>query len=226
MERWYPSDVQGPSNAAKMLILLAKLEDTTLINAFLTSITAGGAYRGSDNDAIIAAVRLLPLKQATTVIEHIIVGNVATSLCGCSNLLLSSVDAFQDGRFDEAGKRLIEAVPGLHDKERTYRDERPTSDFVADLMTALGKIDLGLSDRAADLILGSRKRYRLDDILVPALCRLVGSKAVKSLPVQRLLETCHEHLSVRIAEPLEAPKDWRRANKLKCQCHHCSELRV
>ena len=44
MERWYPGDGQGPSNAAKMLMLLAKLEDTTPINAFLTSITAGGDY--------------------------------------------------------------------------------------------------------------------------------------------------------------------------------------
>jgi predicted 2-oxoglutarate/Fe(II)-dependent dioxygenase YbiX len=224
VERWYPSDDQGPSDAAKMLTLLAKLEETKLINAFLTIITAGGDYRGSDNDAIIAAVGLLPLEQATAVIGHIIVGNVATSLCSSGNLLLSTVDAFPDGRFDEAGKRLIEAVPGLPKNELSYRDERPTSDFVADLMTALCKIDLGLSDRAADLILGSPKRYRLDGILVPALCRLVGSEAVKSMPVQRLLETCREHLSARIAESLEAPKDWRRANKLKCQCHHCNEL--
>jgi hypothetical protein len=105
MERWYPGDGQGRSDAATMLMLLAKLEDTRLINAFLTSITASGDYRGIDNDAIIAAVRLLPLQQATAIIEHIIVGNVATSLCSCGNLLLSAVDAFPDGRFDEAGMR-------------------------------------------------------------------------------------------------------------------------
>ena len=224
MRRWYPSDDDAPSDAAKMLTLLARLEDTTLINAFLTSIMAGGDYKGGDNDAIIAAVRLLPLKQATAVIEHIIAGNVATSLCGCGNLLLGAVHAFPDGRFDEAAKRLVEAVPGLPNNEPSYRDERPNSDFVADLMMALGKIDLGLSDRAADLILGSPKRYRLDGILVPALCRLVGSEAVTSLPVQRLLTACREHLGARIAEPLEAPKDWRRASTLKCHCPHCNEL--
>jgi len=224
IERWYPSDDQGSSDAAKMLTLLAKLEDTTLINAFLTSNTAGGDYRGSDNDAIIAAARLLPLKQATAVIEHIIASNVATSICSSGNLLLSTVDALPDGRFERAANRLVEAIPGLPKNELSYRDERPTSDFVADLMIALGKIDLGLSDRAADLILGSPKRYRLDGILVPALCRLAESGAVTSLPVQRLLETCREHLSARIAEPLEAPKDWRRTCKLKCQCPHCSEL--
>ena len=89
VERWYPSDDQGPSDAAKMLKLLAKLEDTKLINAFLTSITAGGDYRGSDNDAIIAAVRLLPLKQATVVIEHIIVRQ-----CGNVTLRLRQSSAF------------------------------------------------------------------------------------------------------------------------------------
>ncbi|MEL6964767.1 MAG: 2OG-Fe(II) oxygenase, partial [Pseudomonadota bacterium] len=154
MRRWYPSADDAPSDAAKMLTLLARLADTTLINAFLTSITAGGDYKDGDNDAIIAAVRLLPLKQATAVIEHIIAGNVATSLCSCGNLLLGAVRTFPDGRFDEAAKRLVEAVPGLPKNEPSYRDERPNSDFVADLMMALGKIDLGLSDRAADLILG------------------------------------------------------------------------
>lgn len=63
-----------------------------------------------------------------------------------------------------------------------------------------------------------------DGILVSALRRLVITKAATSPPVQRLLETCREHLNARIAEPLEAPKDWRRTNKLKCQCHHCNEL--
>jgi len=47
---------------------------------------------------------------------------------------------------------------------------------------------------------------------------------VKNLPVQRLLMVCREHLNARIAEPLEASKDRRRASKLKCRCPHCSEL--
>ncbi|MGI9450811.1 MAG: 2OG-Fe(II) oxygenase, partial [Geminicoccaceae bacterium] len=224
MRQRYPSDDEGPSDAAKLLSLLAKLKDTPLINAFLTSITAGGDYSRGDNDAIIAAVRLLPVEQATAVIEHIIAGNVGTSICSSGNLLLSAVRALPDGRFDGTAKLLVEAVPGLPDKESSYRDERPNSDFVAALMTALGKIDLGLSDRAADLILGSPERYRLDGVLVPALCRLVGSETMASLPAQRLLEASREHLGDRISESLEAPKDWRRTSELTCHCPHCSEL--
>jgi hypothetical protein len=91
-------------------------------------------------------------------------------------------------------------------------------------MTALAKIDLALADRAADLILGSPKRYRLDDALVPALCRLVGTETMMSLPTQRLLAACREHLRARSAEPLEAPKDWRRASKLTCRCPDCKAL--
>ncbi|MDH3663922.1 MAG: 2OG-Fe(II) oxygenase, partial [Alphaproteobacteria bacterium] len=203
--QWYPSDDEAPSEAAKMLTLLAKLKDTALINAFLTSITAGGDYTGSDNDAIITAIRLLPIDQATALIEHIIAGNLEKSVCGSGNLLLGAVEALPEGRFEGAAEIMVEALPGQRKSEPSYRDERPNSDFVADLMMALGEIDLGLTDRAADVILGRPKRYRLDGILVPALCRLVGSKTMNSMPMQRLLAACQEHLQARIAEALEAP---------------------
>jgi hypothetical protein len=224
VQRWYPRADAAPSDAAKMLTLLAKLEDAALINAFLTGVTASSDYHGSDNEAIIAALRLLPVEQASAVIEPIIAGNVATSLCGCGNLLLRAVEGLPEGRFDGAARLLVEAVPGRPDNEPSYRDKRPSSSFVADLMTALTKIDLALADRAADLILGSPKRYRLDDTLVPALCRLVGTETMMSLPTQRLLAACREHLRARSAEPLEAPKDWRRASKLTCRCLDCKAL--
>jgi len=44
--------------------------------------------------------------------------------------------------------------------------------------------------------------------------------------VQRLRVACLQHLKSRIAEPLEAPRDWRRANALACHCPRCNELAV
>jgi hypothetical protein len=41
---------------------------------------------------------------------------------------------------------------------------------------------------------------------------------------QRLRAACVQHLQTRIAEPLEAPKDWSRASSLGCRCPDCSEL--
>ena len=165
--RWYPSDDEAPSDAAKMLTLLARLEETALINAFLTSITADGDYNSGDNKAIIAAVSLLPLKQATAVIEHIITGNRDKALCGCGNLLLRAVEALPEGCLEGAAKIIVEALQGMPKSESSYRDEKPDPDFIADLMTALGRIDMALADRAADYILDHPKRYRLDGILVP-----------------------------------------------------------
>lgn len=42
--------------------------------------------------------------------------------------------------------------------------------------------------------------------------------------VRRLRAACLVHLLARIAEPLEPPRDWTRANTLPCRCRHCSEL--
>jgi hypothetical protein len=46
-----------------------------------------------------------------------------------------------------------------------------------------------------------------------------GSKAV-----ERLRAVCLGHLRARIAQPLEAPKDCRRASALACDCRDCAEL--
>jgi hypothetical protein len=48
---------------------------------------------------------------------------------------------------------------------------------------------------------------------------LSGSK-----PVERLRAVCLGHLRTRIAQPLEAPRDWRRSSALACDCRDCAEL--
>jgi hypothetical protein len=69
------------------------------------------------------------------------------------------------------------------------------------------------------------KTYGMDAILVPAVRELVGSGAIKgSASVERLRNACLEHLRARVGEPLEAPRDWRRASAVGCQCPCCSEL--
>src|SRR6516164_7608696 len=97
--------------------------------------------------------------------------------------------------------------------------------FIVDLLIALGQIDDALTGRAADHILAWPKTYGLDTVLVPAVRRLLGSSTIRgSAAVQRLRVVCLDHLRARIAQPLEAPQDWRRANALACSCRHCIEL--
>ena len=189
MERWHTGRHATPTRAARMLTLLAKLEDTDLIRDFLTRITAGGDYSDSDNEAIITAAHLLTEQQARSAIERIISGNVATSLCGCGNLLLRAVEALPDVRFDGAARLLTGAVATPPDKT-SYRDEVPDPDFVVDLMTALDRIDPELADRTVGLMLDCSAHYGLDDILLPAACRQAGPGTTKSPAAQRLLAAC------------------------------------
>ena len=41
---------------------------------------------------------------------------------------------------------------------------------------------------------------------------------------RRLREAALDHLGRRIALPLEAPRDWARANPVKCKCADCRAL--
>jgi hypothetical protein len=62
-------------------------------------------------------------------------------------------------------------------------------------------------------------------MLVPAaraFAKLAESRAWPA--VGRLREASLDHLRRRIALPLEAPRDWTRANLLKCTCGDCRGL--
>ena len=224
MQQWYFGRRDGEGHAARMLTLLATLADAVLIRDFLARITAGGDYCDGDNEAIVTSLRLLPSERAATAVERIICGNVAKSLCGCGNLLHRAVEALAGVRFSRAARLLTAAVAHPPDEQSFQRNEMPDANFVFDLMSALCKVDPDLADRAVDLMFERPGLYGLDSVLVPACCRLVGTGATQSAAVQRLFAECRAHLENRIAQPLEAPKDWRRSADLVCDCPDCVEL--
>jgi len=62
-------------------------------------------------------------------------------------------------------------------------------------------------------------------VLTPAALALAKLTESKSWPAAaRLREATLDHLRSRIAQPLEAPRDWTRANPLKCPCADCRAL--
>ena len=239
MLRTWPKGVGGyphkeQTDAAKMLTLLSRLQDTARIDAFLANLTAAGVYGKGDNEALIQAAGLLPPARVAELIERIIAGNATVNLSACGNLLARSVAARITDRPVDLGRAatvLVEALPG--DPARAPKPDpwgpRVTVEpgFVVDLMTALGQIDTALADRAADHILAWPKTYGLDAVLVPAVRDLTGRAMSRDwAAVQRLRTTCLEHLRARTAEPLEPPRDWTRASDIACRCSHCSELRL
>jgi len=54
--------------------------------------------------------------------------------------------------------------------------------------------------------------------------RLLQSKHRAGPAFEALHNACVIHLKHRIAEPLEAPRDWTRPYKVRCNCQHCSAL--
>ncbi len=95
--------------------------------------------------------------------------------------------------------------------------------FIVDLLTALGQIDEAQAGRAV------RPHPRLAQNLRPRCGSRPGGSAIDRHQrwfggVQRLRAACLGHLRARIAQPLEAPRDWRRTNAIACSCRHCAEL--
>jgi hypothetical protein len=229
-EAWYPRRDKAPSESARMLTMLTRLDDTQRIEALLAKIAGCGGYDKQDNDAIIGALVILPPEKRAAIIERLIDATAEMSLGACGELLARAVAVLADGRtatFVGAAHCLVAALPGDPARQPVLAEWRRgpglEPGFIVDLLTALGQIDEAQAGRAVDHILAWPKTYRLDAALVPAVRRSSGISD-ESAAVQRLRSDCLGHPRARIAQPLEAPKDWRRTNAITCSCRHCAEL--
>jgi 2OG-Fe(II) oxygenase superfamily len=229
--RWSTPHDDSPSTAGRMLALLTALKDTARLDQFLADIAPGGLHGRSDNEAIVRALGLLPRQRAAALIERIIAGAAREALAACGDLLARAAGAWPHARVDLVGAAtvLLDALPGDPARGPPRQPwQQPIAvepALVVDLFTALERIDEALARRAADYVLAWREPYRLDDVLVPAACRLLQLPQCKSsASVERLRLACLDHLHARVAEPLQAPKDWSRVSTLSCSCPRCSEL--
>lgn len=224
-QHWYPRQDATLSDAARMLGLLARLEDADRIASFVTQVTAVGVYGKGDNEAILAALGRLPTAGQTALLELIVAKTAATAFDACANLAARAVGGSAD--LHGMATRLVDAMPG--DPTRSAPEppwsRRPdmASATVADLLSALVATDRTLAGRATHRILAWPKTYDLDRVLVPALRTLVRSASGETA-IEPLRAACLAHLRARIAEPLAPPADWRRASAVSCQCVHCKQL--
>lgn len=220
------------SEAARMLRVLTRLQDTARIADFLSDVSAKGLYGRGDNDALLAAARLLPPQRAAELIAQIVAANAPQTIGACADLLARAAAAPDGpGAWDlrPAATALVSALPGDPARKPTttmwWRTAAPDAAVVVDTLTALGRIAPALADAAADYMLAWPTTYDADAVLVPALLRLHEQPATRDLPaVRHLRDVCLEGLRTRIALPLEPPRDWTRASALTCHCPLCSEL--
>jgi predicted 2-oxoglutarate/Fe(II)-dependent dioxygenase YbiX len=224
------------AKAGRMLDLQVRLGNVARIDAFLAELPAEGHYAAPDNGAIVRAVALLPAPRATELLIRIVRRNAPAHLGACADLLMRCVAAPTGvtGDLGEIGAALIDVLPG--DPTRPKQVEPLQADpwqrpkavkaaFVVDLLAATSRIDAGLAARATEHLLAWPKTYKPDDVLVPAARAFAKRVESAAWPaVARLREASLDHLRKRIALPLEAPRDWTRANPLKCTCGDCRGL--
>jgi predicted 2-oxoglutarate/Fe(II)-dependent dioxygenase YbiX len=219
-----------PSDAAHMLQLLVRLQDTAQIDAALPGICEPGTYDKGDNAAVLAALALLAPPRAGQAVEGIVTRNAAYNPGACADLLSRAVQAGTPaGHLRTAASVLVDALPGgpAHPPDPGYLWQVKAADAacIADLLTALPRIDAALAGHAVQRLLAPPGHFDLDTLLVPALRRLAASADVMAAPaVTRLLAACVAHLRERVAQALEPPGDWTRASRIDCRCAHCNDL--
>lgn len=227
---------QRPGASARMLAVLARLDDTAAIGRFLTEITAAGEFGEGDNDAVIAALGRLPPPRRAALIGQVVASTAAIRFAACAALLARAVSAWPDlapASLAGVGQKLLAAMPGDVSADPARASAyvavpvRPdvTSGAVAALLSGLCAVDPALAEHAAGHMLAWPAAYGMDAVLVPALRTVLGAgPAGRSPALGHLRDACISHLRARVAEPLAPPADWRRASSLPCGCAHCTEL--
>jgi predicted 2-oxoglutarate/Fe(II)-dependent dioxygenase YbiX len=216
------------SDTGRFLRQLIRLNDEAKLEAFLDVLAGRHGFSTGDCADIADALQALPPDRAADLARRLIDGAAEPTLAACATLLeLMSVRdrAVAIG----AARTLVASLPGdlppaaVDFSWRRGPGVRPG--FIVDLFTALGRIDATLAAVAADHVLEWPRRYDFDTALVPAV-RILLDRSETSGPaaVQRLRAACLAHLDTRIALPLEAPSDWRRDDKLGCNCKDCQAL--
>jgi hypothetical protein len=187
----------------------------------------------ADNPAILGAVALFLPEPAARLIEAIVVGHAVGALAPSCALLRAAIAgpfATTPQHFTAAASTLVAALPGdpalaPADEWGHRRHVTPGAGVVVDLVRIAEAVDAKLAQRLAAHLITWPGTYSLDKALVPAAKRLIESGTRKSgAAMKRLHAACLAHLEARAAEPLEAPRDWTRADDIRCKCEHCAAL--
>jgi predicted 2-oxoglutarate/Fe(II)-dependent dioxygenase YbiX len=230
---WYSHD-SGSSEMSRMLSLLSQLGDKKGADRLFVKLIAQGGHGKADNDAILDALGLFSLDRAAERLRRIVAASAVSALGACSALLAGAVRSRfaskKPAKLVDAVAALVEALPGdpsLAPKDQFGRPKgvRADAGVIVDLVGVLDAVDGSLARRTANHLLAWPTHYHLDKVLVPAACRLIESGMATEGEVFEILHAaCLAHLKSRVAEPLEAPRDWSRPSDISCKCEHCSAL--
>jgi hypothetical protein len=224
------------SQEAALLDSLIHLRETGLLRRALAEISAVGRYNGGENKAIVRASDLLGWEAFAPLLLRICEGNRLRRFQACAELLgllLEHRNAPEVRDACRSGARVLlaqipgdpAAVAGLPAWERP---EPPGKALTVTLLALLWALDdPELDAQVTERIVTMEKVYPPEGLLLPALVELSrnqGKKVLSRPGFQRLARWIQSFLEARVAEPLEAPKDWVRTAEVNCPCADCKGL--
>ena len=176
------------------------------------------------------ASALLPRARATDLLVRIVRRNAPADPGACSDLLRRCVAADSGSDLAQIAAALIDVLPG--DPARRVQPDNWSRRGSRN--TGLGRRYPGgikpdqcwarSACRSRTCWLGRRHSSRTVSWSRPRWPSSSGTESTVWPAVARLREASLDHLRKRIALPLEAPRDWVRANPLKCTCADCRAL--
>jgi predicted 2-oxoglutarate/Fe(II)-dependent dioxygenase YbiX len=229
---WHGRGRTEPTELGRMLGLLARLGDTSLAASMLDKLMRQRGHDMADNPAVLEALSHFADDHSADWLRKVVEANGLEALGSCCALLAAALD----GNFAKtpklllaAGQALFNRLPGdpaTAPKDQWDRPRVANADAtcVADLVGVVDRIDTGLAKRAADHILAWPRHFGLDQIVVPAIKKLLTSRRPGGTAFEALHAACVAHLNTRIAESLEAPLDWTRPSGIGCKCQYCADL--
>jgi predicted 2-oxoglutarate/Fe(II)-dependent dioxygenase YbiX len=233
---WFERDSKEPTETGQMFRLLTRLGEPRLVEGMLDRLAEDSAHASADNAAIIGALDLLEDDAAADKLAGLVKTHGNDALGAAAALLREALKgpfSKNPQRLRPSAEELIAILPG--DPEKAPKDQwgrsresSPDAASLVDVVWLVDRIDGALAEQAAAHVLAWPKWFGLDAILVPAMKLLLQSqrrgKAEVGPAFKTLHKACVTHLERRIAEPLEAPRDWTRPHRVRCSCEHCAAL--
>ena len=229
---WHGRNRTEPSELGRMFGMLTRLGDTALVESMFDKLMKQRGHDKADNPAILEALSLFADDRAAEWLRKIVEANGLEALGSCCGLLVGALEA----NFAKKPKLLLRAAqtlvshlpgdPASAQKDQWDRPKIATVDAacVAALVAVADRVDAGLAKRAAAHMLAWPRYFGHDDVLVPAVMKLLPARSPSGTAFDIVHAACVAHLEARIAEPLEAPQDWTRPSTIGCKCQHCSDL--
>jgi predicted 2-oxoglutarate/Fe(II)-dependent dioxygenase YbiX len=229
---WHERDRAEPSDLGRMFDLLARLGDLALVEAMIGKLVGQQGHDKADNAAILEAVALFAPDRAADTLQKIAAANAVDALGSCGALLATALQgpfAKKPALLFGAAQALVGHLPGdpvsaPKDQGGRSREAKSDATFVGDLAGVVDRVDAGLASRTATHILAWPRHFGLDRVLVPAVKLLLQRRHQSGPAFDGLHTDCITHLDTRIAQPLEAPRDWTRPSAIGCKCQHCTGL--